>query len=227
MVTGNAMPPSAPPMYPDITEMKVMSMMAELEREAEHYRRTAKKYKRSRAFVHMASVGLSFLSAALSSATLGTALSGVGIVASPALAAVAAVSGVSSAGLTVVSRQLEGKVEKHEKIYMLMLAKQNSINELVSKALKNSRVSDEEFALISGELAGYHAMKTEVRQNAVKRKAAAQEVAVQTNQTGSDVEKLREELEKTIHKEIQEEFQKKVSRMSFIGKPASREKATE
>ena len=57
-----------------------------------------------------------------------------GIVASPALAGVATVFGLLSAGFTVLSKGLERKVMKHGKIYTLALAKQNSIAELVSKS---------------------------------------------------------------------------------------------
>ena len=80
-------------------------------------------------------MGLGSVSAGLSSATLATALTGFGIVASPALAGVATVFGLFSAALTVVNKRLERKVTKHEKIYTLALAKQNSVAELVSKAL--------------------------------------------------------------------------------------------
>ena len=83
---------------------------------------------------HISAVGLGSLSAGLSSATLATALTGFGIVASPELAGVATVSGLLSAGFTVVSKRLERKVTKHEKICTLALAKLNSVAELVSQS---------------------------------------------------------------------------------------------
>ena len=88
-------------------------------------------------------MGLGPLSAGLSSATLATALTGFGIVASPALAGVATVFGLLSAGFTVVSKRLERKVTKHVKIYTLALAKLNSVAELVSKALADKNISSE------------------------------------------------------------------------------------
>ena len=92
---------------------------------------------------HISAVGLGPLSAGLSSATLATALTGFGIVASPALAGVATVFSLLSAGFTVVSKRLERKVTKHEKIYTLALAKLNSVAELVSKALADKNMSSE------------------------------------------------------------------------------------
>ena len=96
---------------------------------------------------HVSAVGLGSLFAGLSSATLATALTGFGIVASPALAGVATVFGFLSAGFTVVSKRLEKKVTKHEKIYTLAVAKQNSVTELVSKALTDKRITDSKFSI--------------------------------------------------------------------------------
>ena len=53
--------------------------------------RSQKKYKRTHSITHIPAVRLGSLSAGLSSATLATALTGFGIVASPALAGVATV----------------------------------------------------------------------------------------------------------------------------------------
>ena len=81
--------------------------------------------------MHTSAVGLGSLSVGLSSGALATALTGFGIVASPALAGVATVCGLASVGFAAVSKRLNRKVTKHEKIYTLALAKRNSVNELV------------------------------------------------------------------------------------------------
>ena len=64
----------------------------------------------------ISAVGFGSLSAGLSSATLATALTGFGIVASPALAGVATVLELFSVGFAAVSKRIERKVTKHEKI---------------------------------------------------------------------------------------------------------------
>ena len=125
----------------DFRLKKISDLQTELNNKADHYRQVAKKYKRSHSMAHISAVGLGSLSAGLSSATLATALTGFGIVASPALAGVATVCGLLSAGFTVVSKRLERKVTKHEKIYTLAVAKLNSVAELVSKALTEKRIS--------------------------------------------------------------------------------------
>ena len=170
--------PSAPPqqqqqLYPmgelaqlnaeDFRLKKINDLLKELSDEAEHYRQVAKKYKRSHSMAHTLAVGLGSLSVGLSSSALATALTGVGIVASPALAGVATFCGLASVGLAAVSKRLNRKVTKHEKIYTLAQAKHNSVNELVSQALADKQISDIEFRIITHEVEKYHELKAEIR----------------------------------------------------------------
>ena len=137
-------------------------------------------------------MGLGSLSAGLSSATLATALTGFGVVASPALAGVAAVFGLLSAGFTVVSKRLEKKVTKHEKIYTPALAKPNSIYELVSKALTDKRISDSEFTIILREVEKYHKLKAAIRDREKQTKTSNKETQTQP----PDLDKIKGELRK-------------------------------
>ena len=75
----------------DFRLKKINDLLKELSDEAEHYRQVAKKYKRNHSIIHRSAVGLGSLSVGLSSGALATALTGFGIVASPALAGVATV----------------------------------------------------------------------------------------------------------------------------------------
>ena len=123
---------SAPELYPmaeisqinaeDFRLKKISDLLKKLSDEAEHYRQVAKKHKRTRSIVHNSAVGLGSLSVGLSSGALATALTGFGIVASPALAGVATVCGMASVGFAATSKLLERKVTKHEKIYTLAFA---------------------------------------------------------------------------------------------------------
>ena len=177
--------------------------------EAEHYRQVAKKYKRSHSLVHSSAVGLGSLSVGLSSGALATALSGFGIIASPALAGVATVCGIVSVGFAAASKRIKRKVTKHEKIYTLALAKRNSVNELVSKALTDKSISDIEFRIISREVEKYHELKAAIRDGVTQ---TTNDVTTQTQMP--DLEKLRNEL----RKEVQQEFQKKISLLTEVSK---------
>ena len=191
----------------DFRLKKINDLLKELSDEAEHYRQVAKKYKRSRSMVHTSAVGLGSLSVGLSSGALATALTGFGIVASPALAGVATVCGIASVGFAAASKRLERKVTKHETIYTLALAKRNSVNKLVSKALTDKQISDVEFAIITREVEKYHTLKAEIRAG-----GGQQEIATQTQTP--DLEKLKEEL----RKEVKIEFQKKVNLLTAVSK---------
>ena len=206
------MRPSAPaqPLYPthELTQLnaedfrlkKISDLLKELSDEAEHYRHVAKKYKRSHSIVHRSAVGLGSLSVGLSSGALATALTGFGIVASPALAGVATVCGIASVCFASASKRLNRKVTKHEKIYTLALAKRNSVNALISKALADKQISDVEFTIITREVERYHELKAAIRAGVTK---ATNDVATQTQ--APDLEKLKREL----RKEVQLEFQKR------------------
>ena len=84
--------------------------------QADHYHHVAKKYEKAHSVVHVSVINNSSLAAFLSSASLATSLSGIGIVVGVPLASVVAVFGLSSAGSTAASKKLEAKVVKHEKI---------------------------------------------------------------------------------------------------------------
>ena len=215
----NVLPSAPPQLYPmqELTQLnaedfrlkKINDLLKELSDEVEHYRQVAKKYKRSHSMVHTSAVGLGSLSVGLSSGALATALTGFGIVASPALAGVATLCGLGSVGFAAASKRLERKVTKHEKIYMLAQAKRNSVNELVSKALADKQISDVEFHIITREVEKYHELKAAIRSGV---KAVSQEAATQTQ--GPDIEKLKEEL----CKEVKKEFQKKVNLLTAVSK---------
>ena len=212
----NVLPSAPPQLYPvlnaeDFRLKKINDLLKELSDEVEHYRQVAKKYKRSHSMVHTSAVGLGTLSVGLSSGALATALTGFGIVASPALAGVATICGLGSVGFAAVSKRLERKVTKHEKIYTLAQAKRNSVNELVSKALADKQISDVEFNIITREVEKYHELKATIRSGGGKR-VVTQEAATQTQ--GPDIEKLKEEL----RKEVKKEFQRKVNQLTAVSK---------
>ena len=211
--------PSAP-LYPtqELTQLnaedfrlkKINDLLKELSDEVEHYRQVAKKYKRSHSMVHTSAVGLGSLSVGLCSGALATALTGFGIVASPALAGVATLCGLGSVGFAAASKRLNRKVTKHEKIYTLAQAKRNSVNELVSQALTDKQISDVEFHIITHEVEKYHELKAAIRSGGGR--VVTQETATQTQRP--DLEKLKEEL----RKEVKKEFQKKVSLLTAVSK---------
>ena len=115
-------------------------------------------------------VSLGTLTAVLSSGAFATSLTGVGIVIGAPVAAVAALSGGASTGLSVINKKLESKVNKHSRIHALAVSKHDSINSSVSQALDNNLVSDTEFKLITREMQKYRQLKETLRSNFTHKK---------------------------------------------------------
>ncbi|KAH3876919.1 hypothetical protein DPMN_000771 [Dreissena polymorpha] len=61
------------------------------------------------------------------------------------------------------NKKLSIKAEKHEKIKTLADAKLNTISDLISKALADDQISDEEYSLILSELDKFNQMKEDIR----------------------------------------------------------------
>ena len=92
-----------------------------------------------------------------------TSLTGFGIIVGALLGGVAGLCGFTSAGLTAFSKNLAKKATKHEKIETLTFAKQNSVSELVSKALADKQITDSEFAIVVREVQKYYDLKSAIR----------------------------------------------------------------
>ena len=88
------------------------------------------------------------------------------IVAAPAVMGMKAVSIVMRLLRVVGNRaikQMSLKIEKHEKIAMLAVSTLNTISSLISKALSDNSISDEEYSLILLEFETLTQMKEDLR----------------------------------------------------------------
>ena len=144
---------------------RISDIEKEIENEANHYRQVTQKYRKAYLCVHWSAVSLGVATAAHSSTVIATLASGFAAPASISLGGVAALTGVSSTGLTAFGKNLQTEVTKHEKIYTLAFAKLDSVRELVSKALKDNKISDIEFNIIVREVQKIHDLKANIRTN--------------------------------------------------------------
>ena len=147
---------------------KINDIQKTLELEREKRAALSKKYHRAVKVVDGVDV-------ALITTSLGLGIGGVGllstIVAVPAvivMEGVALATGALSIVGKYINKKFVSKAEKHEKIKVLAEAKLNTISDLISKALTDNKVSDEEFHLILAELDKYRQMKEDVRRVAKK-----------------------------------------------------------
>jgi hypothetical protein len=110
------------------------------------------------------------IDSALVVCSMGLGAAGIGvlstIIAAPAVIAMegaALFTGFLSIIGSQTNKKLMMKAEKHEKIKTLADAKLNTISDLISKALTDDQISDEEYSLVLSELGKFNLMKEEIR----------------------------------------------------------------
>ena len=145
---------------------KSCEVLNNLQKEIKHYEDVRKKYNRARGIFTKISVCSGIFSVILSASGLGTSLSGFGAVVGIPLGVVGGFCGAISVGFGSASKRLSHKVSKHEQTVSLAKAKVNTIYDLVSKALKDNTISDQEFSLILSEVDKFEKLKMEIRQKA-------------------------------------------------------------
>ena len=200
--------PSAPPerLYPGLPEQpdfrmqKVNEISSALNKEVHHYRAVAKKYKRAKKAVNWGAACSSGLSAVFSSASFGSALSVVGLPATIPLGGVGGGFALASSGLIMTSRKLDSKIKKHQEIVTHAIAKRDTVDRLLSKALTDNVLSDSEFQLIMTEFSQYNVLK-----EAVRAKLARQS-------SRPEVEKIK----KDVRGEVEAEFRKKINALAAV-----------
>ena len=111
------------------------------------------------------SVGITALAGVIT-APIGLGLGGVTVGAA-----------IISSALSWQKKNILKKIEKYEKIGTIAVSKLNSINNIVSKALTDSHISDEEFTNIIKEKEKYTTMKNAVRK---KQREASTNIDVET-----------------------------------------------
>ena len=199
--------PSAPPddssLYPQLPQhnfrmQKANEISATLNAEVIHYRGVAKKYKRAKKTTNWFAACSGLFSTACSTASFGSALTVVGIPAAIPLGGVGGLFALASSGLIIASKKLDSKIEKHQEIVTLAIAKRDTVYRLHSKALADNNISDSEFQLIMAEFQQYNVLKEAVRAKLTRK----------TSQP--DIEKIK----KDVRSEMEAEFRKKINALA-------------
>ena len=187
--------PSAPPLYPSLRESvedyrlkKISDCQKELANEISHYRRISKKYKRAKTINNAFAATTGVLTAALSTASFASFVSGIAAPIGAPIAGIAAVMGFFSTTAGASSERLNRKVTKHEKTVSLAESQHLSVSRLVSKAFTDGSITDVEFNLILREIDNYYSLKGQLRREVKK-----------IENISSD-ESLRQELKKKFNR---------------------------
>ena len=137
--------------------------LKKIEDEVKHYRNVLKKYNRVRGIFNKTSVGSGVVSIVLCGSGIGTSLTGLGVVVGVPLGSLGGLFGGISVGCAVASKRLSHKVSKHEQIFSLSKAKENTIKDIVSKAMNDKNITDEEFSLVLREVQNFYNLKQSIR----------------------------------------------------------------
>ena len=177
---------------------KANEIASDLNKEVGHYRKVAKKYKRAKKVVNWSAGGSSVLSAIFSSASFGSALSIVGLPATIPLGGLGGGFALASSGLIIASKKLDSKIKKHQEIVTLAIAKRDTVDRLLSKAMTDNIITDNEFQLIMDEFLQYNVLKDSVRAKLTQHSSRP------------DVEKIK----KDVRSEMEADFRKKISALA-------------
>ena len=191
-------PPSAPPLDggQSYRLQKINEIQRVLEDEREKRHNLSKKY-------HKAVKVVGNIDSALVTISMGLSVAGVGIlstvIAVPAVI-VMETTALGAGFLGIIGGQfnkmLMRKAEKHEKIKVIAETKLDTINGLISKALTDNKISDEEYTLILSEVIKYRKMKEDVRSKT--RKSIDEEM--RTSLINQGREEARNSFRKMFHK---------------------------
>ena len=175
---------------------EISKCLREINTEIEHYRLVLKKYKKVRKVIHYSVVSLGAMTTVLSSGAVATSLTGIGALVGVPLGSIAIFSGGASVGLSFINKKLESKVNKHSRIHALAVAKHDSINSSVSKALNDNHVSDTEFKLITREIHNYRELKENLRSHFAQKETTSRQP------DEPDLNKIKNEIRQEILKKL-------------------------
>ena len=95
--------------------------------------------------------------------------------------------------MIIASKKLDSKIKKHREIVTLAIAKCDTVDRLLSKALADNQITDSEFQLIMTEFSQYNLLKDSVRAKLTRKSSRP------------DVEKIK----KDLRTEIEADYRKK------------------
>ena len=134
-----------------------------LESEIQRYQRCKRKYSTSIKIVSGLKTTCDFIMAGGSAIGIGLIAGGITSFAGIPVMAVSLGTGVLSVANGIVLKKLTTKIRKHEAITALAEAKLSSVRSLVSKALVDSKINDDEFTSIQQNIDDYKQAKARIQ----------------------------------------------------------------
>jgi hypothetical protein len=134
-----------------------------LEREVENYMRCRRRYATAFCALNHGNTVASTLGTIGGGTSVGLLCSGIGAPVGIVLGGVSLGCTLTSFVLNAFSKRVVKKLKKHESISMLAYSKLSSIKLMISRALEDSKISNEEFKQIQLEVDNYKQTKLEIQ----------------------------------------------------------------
>ena len=163
-------------LYPTITNInfdnsfrlgEISRLKAKLESEVAERKQLVKKYRRAENMFDAVDIGANSIALTLSVTTGVLVSTGILLPVAVPLAVSAGTLGVIGVTCKCINRKLKGKAQKHSSILQLAESKLNSIREIISKAINDNNITDDEFKLVVDEMKKYNAMKENIQTKVV------------------------------------------------------------
>ena len=140
---------------------QIIKIKNDLNTELSHRIKLRRKCKTVYSSVHKVNMVSGSIGTLSAGGTLTTALSGLGLPASLPLGGVAIFCGITCLASSQIDKHLVKKLEKHNQILALILAKLSAINTLVSKALADNNINPDEYEYIQKQMDDFYQQKTQ------------------------------------------------------------------
>ena len=170
LVDEQPMQPSAPPLdLSNLTNVQtfrleeIRKVRTQIESDIQKYSRCRRRYSGAYSGINYVSTGLNVINAVEAAASVGLLVTGIGIPISIGLGVAAGLSSVMSVLLGVINTKVSKKLEKHDLISSLAIAKLTSMNLIISKALEDTQITDQEFVIIQRDFEEYKKLKHDIQ----------------------------------------------------------------
>lgn len=141
----------------------ILQIQKDLEQELGNYSRTKRKYSSLFNAISHVNTGTAVLSGVLTGTSVGLFATAAGSVAAIPIGGVSAVFGICSLAAGIANKKVDKKLQKHTAMVQLITAKLSSFRLLISKALQDSSISDEEFNRLQTDYDDYKRQKFELQ----------------------------------------------------------------
>ena len=154
---------------------EISNIQTKLEHESGERAKLCKKYKRAENILDAIDIGTNGL--ALSLGVTTGVLAGTGILLPFAIPFGITSACAASLGITCkfINRKLKRKFSKYSNIRQLAMSKLNSVLGIISKAIEDNKISDEEFKLVRDEMEKYNELKAQIQTKVSKNQNVTEE----------------------------------------------------